>query len=61
MIAKKAGQALHILDRFHIMVHLSKAIDKVRAEEARNLKTAGYEPENLGNLGSGISGNLGSE
>ncbi|MCU7893851.1 MAG: transposase [Candidatus Thiodiazotropha sp. (ex Lucinoma aequizonata)] len=26
VIAKKAGGALHILDRFHIMAHLSKAI-----------------------------------
>ena len=44
VIAKKADQAIHILDRFHIMGHLSKAIDKVRAEEARELKAAGYEP-----------------
>lgn len=44
MIAKKAGQAIHILDRFHIMTHLSRAIDKVRAEEARELTAAGYEP-----------------
>jgi len=29
VIAKKAGSALHILDRFHIMSHLSKAIDEV--------------------------------
>ena len=43
LIAKKAGQAIHILDRFHIMAHLSKAIDKVRAQEARDLKAAGYE------------------
>jgi transposase len=38
VIAKKAGQAVHILDRFHIMAHLSKAIDKVRADEARAMK-----------------------
>lgn len=44
VIAKKAGQAIHILDRFHIMAHLSKAIDEVRAEEARKLKENGYEP-----------------
>jgi len=44
VIKKKAGQALHILDRFHIMAHLSKAIDEVRAEEARSLKAKGYEP-----------------
>ncbi len=44
VIAKKAGHALHILDRFHIMAQMSKAIDKVRAEEARKLKREGYEP-----------------
>lgn len=44
VIAKKAGQALHVLDRFHIMAHMSKAIDQVRAKEARELKAWGYEP-----------------
>jgi transposase len=42
--AKKAGQAVHILDRFHIMAHLSKAIDEVRAQETKELKDKGYEP-----------------
>jgi len=44
VIAKKAGQAVHVLDRFHIMAHLSKAIDEVRASESRQLKDKGYEP-----------------
>ena len=44
VVAKKAGHALHILDRFHIVAHLSKAIDKIRAQEARDLKAKGYEP-----------------
>lgn len=44
VVARKAGQAIHVLDRFHIMSHLSKAIDEVRAGEARDLKTKGYEP-----------------
>lgn len=44
VIAKKAGHATHILDRFHIMASLSKAIDQVRAEEARQLKREGHEP-----------------
>jgi len=44
VIAKKAGHAIHVLDRFHIMAQMSKAIDKVGAEEARNLKREGYEP-----------------
>nr|VFK40858.1 MAG: Transposase [Candidatus Kentron sp. SD]VFK46581.1 MAG: Transposase [Candidatus Kentron sp. SD] len=44
VIAKKAGGALHILDRFHIMAHMSKAIDEVRAKETRELKEQGLEP-----------------
>jgi len=44
VIAKKADKALNILDRFHIMAHLNKAIDEVRAGEARELKEKGYEP-----------------
>jgi len=44
VIAKKASQAIHILDRFHIMAHMNKAIDEVRAQEARELKAKGYEP-----------------
>ena len=33
VIAERASQALHVLDRFHIMAHFSKA-----------LKSQGYEP-----------------
>ncbi|MFC1681856.1 ISL3 family transposase, partial [Pseudomonadota bacterium] len=44
VIAKKAGHAIHILDRFHIMAHLSKAIDEVRAQETKELKDKGYDP-----------------
>jgi transposase len=44
VIAKKAGHAIHVLDRFHIVAQMSKAIDKVRAEETRKLKREGYEP-----------------
>jgi transposase len=44
IIAKRAGGAVHVLDRFHIMSHFSKAIDEVRADEARKLKQAGKEP-----------------
>jgi transposase len=44
VIAKKAGEAVHVLDRFHIMVHFGKALDEVRAGEARELKAKGYEP-----------------
>ena len=44
VIAKKAAQALHVLDRFHIAMHLNKAIDEVRAAEAREMKARGLEP-----------------
>jgi transposase len=44
VIAKKAGQAVHVLDRFHIMAHMSKAIDEVRAGETRQLRAQGREP-----------------
>jgi transposase len=44
VIAKRASSAIHVLDRFHIMSHFSKAIDVVRADEARKLKHTGKEP-----------------
>jgi len=44
IIARKAGQAVNILDRFHIMSHMSKAIDKVRATEVKELKAKGETP-----------------
>lgn len=37
VIAERASKAVNILDRFHIMSHFSKAIDEVRAGEARAL------------------------
>jgi transposase len=44
VIAKKAGQAVHVLDRFHIMQRMGKAIDEVRAAEVKELLKSGYEP-----------------
>jgi len=44
VIAKKAGQAVHVLDRFHIMQRMGKAINDVRAAEVKELKRDGYEP-----------------
>lgn len=41
VIRTRASHCLHVLDRFHIVSHLSKAIDKVRAGEARDLKKRG--------------------
>jgi len=44
VIAQKASQALHILDRFHLVARLNKALDEIRATEARRLACEGYEP-----------------
>ena len=44
VIKKKAPQALHILDRFHIVTNMNKAIDEVRASEHRKLQEDGFEP-----------------
>lgn len=44
VIAKKASQAIHVLDRFHVMQKMNRAIDKVRAAEVKQLKADGYEP-----------------
>ena len=44
VIGKRLKNAVHILDRFHIMQHFGKALDKVRAAEARRLKQEGYNP-----------------
>ena len=44
VIAKKAAQAVHVLDRFHIAMHMNKAIDEVRAKETRELKAKGLSP-----------------
>jgi len=43
VIAKKAPQALNILDRFHIVSHLTKAVNQVRVDEVRRLKEEGYD------------------
>ena len=43
MILRKLPQALHILDRYHIVANLSKALDQVRAEEARQLQAEGWD------------------
>ena len=44
VVAKKAGHALRILDRFHIAQHLSQAIDAVRRAEVHTLKQQGWQP-----------------
>jgi transposase len=44
VLAQQAGDAIHVLDRFHIMKQLGKAIDDVRAAEAKRLRSDGFEP-----------------
>ena len=43
VIVKKLPDALHILDRYHIVANLHKALDHVRAEESRRLKAEGWD------------------
>ena len=43
VIRKKLAEAVHILDRYHLVANLNKAVDKVRAEEAKRLKAEGYD------------------
>lgn len=43
VLARRAKSALHVLDRYHIAAKMNKAIDEVRAEEARRLKSDGFE------------------
>lgn len=47
VIAKKAPQALHVLDRFHIVQHLNKAVNQVRVDEVKHLRQEGYDDEVL--------------
>ncbi|MGE0759164.1 MAG: ISL3 family transposase [Pirellulaceae bacterium] len=43
-IRERAGEAVHVLDRYHIMAKMNRAIDEVRAAEAKQLQRDGYEP-----------------
>lgn len=44
VIKERASQALHVLDRFHIVSMLTKAIDEIRADEHRRMKSEGFDP-----------------
>jgi transposase len=44
VVAEQVKQAVHILDRFHIMQSMNKAIDEVRRGEVRRLEENDYEP-----------------
>lgn len=44
VIKKKLPHSIHILDRFHIVANLNKALSEVRAEESKRLSREKYEP-----------------
>jgi transposase len=44
VIREKLGHAVHVLDRFHVMQQFGRALDEIRAEEAKKLVKDGYEP-----------------
>jgi transposase len=44
VIREKCSEALHILDRFHIVAKMNKALDEVRAEESRRMHREGRMP-----------------
>ncbi len=43
VLAEEAGQALNVLDRFHITQHLNKAVDEVRRAESNRLRAHSRE------------------
>jgi transposase len=44
VIHEKCSEALHILDRFHVMANMNKALDEVRAGESRRIASEGGVP-----------------
>ena len=44
VVQSMASNAIHILDRFHIMKKFNEAIEETRREEVRRLKEDGHEP-----------------
>jgi transposase len=44
VIREKCSEALHILDRFHIVAKMNKALDEVRAGESRRMAREGFVP-----------------
>lgn len=41
VIRRRAGQALNVLDKFHIVAHLNKAVDQTRRQDAAELRRQG--------------------
>jgi transposase len=44
VIREKCSETLHILDRFHIVAKMNKALDEVRAGESRRMASEGRTP-----------------
>ena len=44
VIRENCSEALHILDRFHIVAKMNKALDEVRAGESRRMASEGRTP-----------------
>ena len=44
LIREHCSEALHILDRFHIVANMNKAPDNVRAEEISRMRREGRAP-----------------
>src|SRR5438045_5410084 len=44
LIREKCSEALHILDRFHIVAKMNKALDEIRAGESRRMATEHRTP-----------------
>jgi transposase len=44
VIREKCSDALHILDRFHIVAKMNKALDEIRAGESRRMASNGLAP-----------------
>jgi transposase len=44
VVREKCSEALHILDRFHTVAKMNKALDEVRAGESRRMASEGKKP-----------------
>jgi transposase len=56
VIREKCSEAMHILDRFHIVAKMDKALDEVRAGESRRMASEGQTPLLKSRSGSCSSG-----
>jgi transposase len=44
VIKERIPQSVHVLDRYHIVARLNKALDQVRAGEHKQMKQDGFDP-----------------